>query len=112
MPSLTSDEESGSTTSSCEEDPTLTIETDQADNAKKVEVDGYASSETISADETGEPVGAPQKARQGALAPPGGRNMPESLSIRMDDLMKEVITNTLGGPGRSGAVASVAPVLV
>lgn len=139
-PSLTSDEESGSTTSSCEEDPTLTIETDnpaanaaptkqdpdlkppavpplvepkaEPENAKKVEVDGYASSETISADETGEPVGAPQKARQGA--PPGTdrSNMPDSLSIRMDHLMETVISRNLtGGPG-SGAVASVAPVLV
>merc|ERR1719193_262472 len=135
-PSLTSDEESGSTTSSCEEDPTLTIETEgtskqdsdlkppaappplveakaEPENAKKAE-DGYDSSATISADETGDPVGAPPKARQGGgIVPPAISGRPITVGV----LMEKVISDTLGPQhqhpaGTSAPPISVAPVLV
>lgn len=142
-PSLTSDEESGSTTSSCEEDPALTIETDaqapaaaaaapkqdpdlkppavppvvenkaEPETVKKVE-EGYDSSATMSADETGDPVGAPPKIRQGAPVPPGAVNTCRSNNMPMtvNDLMETVISHTLQTPGTSVSAVSVAPVVV
>jgi len=129
-PSLTSDEESGSTTSSCEEDPSMTIETEgsnkqdvdlkppaappplvetktEPENVKKVE-DGYDSSATISADETGELMGAPPKARPGGIGPAAltGR------SITVNDLMETVISNTLGPQNQHSVVTSVPPLSV
>jgi len=137
-PSLTSDEESGSTTSSCEEDPALTIDTDaqaapkqdpdlkppavppvseskpEPENTKKVE-EGYDSSATMSADETGEPVGAPPKARQvGAPVPVGVANTcrANNMPMTVNDLMETVISHTLQTPGTSVSAVSVAPVVV
>jgi len=135
-PSLTSDEESGSTTSSCEDDPALTIEPDtQAapkqdsdlkppaippvpenkpePEMKKVE-EGYDSSATMSADETGDPVGATAKPRQvGAPVPSGVPNTNRERGITVNDLMQTVIENSLEKtPGTYVPAVPVAPVVV
>eukprot|EP00092_Neocalanus_flemingeri_P085463 GFUD01107555.1.p1 GENE.GFUD01107555.1~~GFUD01107555.1.p1 ORF type:complete len:1977 (-),score=508.72 GFUD01107555.1:283-6213(-) len=139
-PSLTSDEESGSTTSSCEEDPALTIDTDaqaapkqdpdlkppavppvseskpEPENNKKVE-EGYDSSATMSADETGEPAGAPAKPRQVGPPVPAGvvtTCRPNNMPMTVNDLMETVISHTLQTQTGSdpNAAVSVAPVVV
>jgi len=133
-PSLTSDEESGSTTSSCEEDPALTIDTEgqavpkqdadlkppavppvseskpEPENVKKEE--GYDSAATMSADETGEPVGAQPKPRQvGPPVPASVANTCRGMTV--NDLMETVISHTLQTPGTSSVSAvTVAPVVV
>jgi len=117
-PSLTSDEESGSSTSSCEEDPSHSMEVDgqpdtkemdlkppvvppapsenkqEGQTDKKVDDVGYDSSATMSADETGElqqPVKAGRPAGPPANLPAAGISKPAT----MNDLLENIITHTL-----------------
>ena len=117
-PSLTSDEESGSTTSSCEDEhntentekaadikPPLAPDAVKAESeAVKMETvkkeEGYDSAATVSADETGDHV-AGGKPRPGPAAVAGagaGAQQPSvsSENISVKDMMEMVISNTLG----------------